>query len=102
MSKQVLTVTSELTNLEPICRFVSGAASNMGMDNDTIYDLQLAVDEACTNIVEHAYQGENKGEIECSCDFDQVSLTIIIRDHGRPFDPSIVSEPVLDAPAGDH
>ena len=37
------------------------------------------------------------GEIECTCDTDDKSLTIIIRDHGKTFDPSSVRPPDLDA-----
>ncbi len=65
-------------------------------DSDT-YSIELAIDEACTNIIEHAYQGENRGDIECTCESNDVCLTVVIRDHGKPFDPSSVVTPNLDA-----
>lgn len=45
---------------------VSGIANRMGFSYDDIEDLKLAVSEACTNAVDHAYCG-GEGEIEVSC-----------------------------------
>jgi serine/threonine-protein kinase RsbW len=53
----------------------------------------LAVDEACSNVIEHAYGGEGHGDIECTCRVNNDGLTVIIRDYGCPFDPSLVPEP---------
>jgi serine phosphatase RsbU (regulator of sigma subunit)/anti-sigma regulatory factor (Ser/Thr protein kinase)/putative methionine-R-sulfoxide reductase with GAF domain len=83
--------------LDAIRGFAAQAARDAGMDDSDTYSVELAMDEACTNIIEHAYQGENKGDIECTCETDDACLHIIIRDHGKPFDPSTVSEPDLDA-----
>jgi serine/threonine-protein kinase RsbW len=66
------------------------------MQDSEVNAVELAVDEACSNIVEHAYRGVKKGEIECTCDAGPEALTIILRDHGRPFDVSAVPEPDLD------
>ena len=51
------------------------------------------MDEACSNIIEHAYGGEDKGEIECTCNDTNDGLEIIIRDDGRPFDPKLIPSP---------
>ena len=83
--------------MDTIRGFATQAARDAGMDDSETYAVELAVDEACTNIIEHAYQGENRGEIECTCDSNNVCLTVIIRDHGKPFDPSTVVTPDLDA-----
>jgi len=55
----------------------------------------LALDEACTNIIEHAYGGEGHGDITCTCVINSAGLTIVLRDHGRPFDPASTQEPNL-------
>ncbi len=83
--------------LDTIRGFASQAARDAGMDDSETYAIELAIDEACTNIIEHAYQGENRGDIECTCDSNNACLTFVIRDHGKPFDPSTVSTPDLDA-----
>ena len=80
-------------SLAGIRKFVSESASNAGFDDKDIYAVELAVDEACSNIIEHAYGGEGKGEIICTCNDINIGLEIILRDDGKRFDPEGVSPP---------
>jgi serine/threonine-protein kinase RsbW len=80
-------------SLAGIRKFVSEAASNAGFNDKDIYAVELAVDEACSNIIEHAYGGEGKGEIICTCNDINNGLEIILRDDGKRFDPEGVSPP---------
>ena len=89
------------TSLPEISDFVARAAQDAGLDSKGVYAVRLAVDEACTNIIEHGYGGEGKGKIECSCEFDSEALTIELRDWGKTFDPSQVPEPDFDVPLED-
>ncbi len=57
----------------------------------------MAVDEACSNIIEHAYGGEGKGNIECTCQHEASGLVIVLHDQGRPFKPEEVEPPNLSA-----
>ena len=77
--------------------FTGQAARDAGMDDAEVYAVKLAVDEACTNIIEHAYREEAKGKIEITCNITPEGLTVILRDHGRSFDPSTVPAPDLSA-----
>ena len=76
-----------LDSLEKIRDFVLRAARQAGLDETAIYAIELSVDEACTNIIEHAYGGEDRGNIEVSCIADGRGLTIRLRDTGKPFNP---------------
>ena len=80
-------------SLAGIRKFVFEAASEAGFDDKEIYSVELAVDEACSNIIEHAYGGEGKGDIVCTCNDINNGLEIILKDDGEPFDPSDVSPP---------
>jgi len=64
------------------------------------YNMQLAVQEACTNIVDHAYDGQGGGQIavEISLDSAPRRLTIDLYDCGQPFDESQTADPSLDEP----
>ena len=55
----------------------------------------LAVDEACTNIIKHAYQYATDQEIEVSVFPNHDSFEISIYDSGRSFDPAEIREPDL-------
>jgi serine/threonine-protein kinase RsbW len=88
---------AQFDQLEPIRQFTGQAAKDFGMTEAEVYAIQFAVDEACTNVIEHAYRGIEGGDIECTCDSDGDKMTILLRDHGRPFDPSTVPVPDLKA-----
>ena len=84
-------------SLDAIDRFVAEAAEGAGFDSCTVYRVQLAVDEACSNIIEHAYGGEDRGVIECSWHIRKGDLIIVLRDYGRAFDPASVPAPDTEA-----
>ncbi len=91
-----LTVPGRYDRLAEICAFVAQAAVEAGLDEATSGRCQLAVDEACTNVIEHGYGGEGKGNIEIVCAPRPGELTITIRDQGREFDPTQAPDPKLD------
>ncbi len=70
-------------------------AQDAGFESFAVYSIEMAVDEACSNIIEHAYQGEGKGNIRCECNVSRESITITLIDQGKTFDPSSVPEPNL-------
>ena len=88
-----LTVPGRFDRLAEICAFVAEAATSAGLDEADSGRCQLAVDEACTNIIEHGYGGEDKGQIEIVCDHRPGELTIKIRDRGTAFDPTQAPDP---------
>ncbi|MFN2150145.1 MAG: ATP-binding protein [Anaerolineales bacterium] len=83
-------------SLEKIADFIAQAAQEAGFDNKGIYAIKLAVDEACSNIIEHGYGGEESGEICCDYEVLQDGLKISIKDWGKPFNPDEIPEPNFD------
>jgi serine/threonine-protein kinase RsbW len=96
-TSQTLTFPGQFDSLAPVSEFVTLAAKAAGLDARAVYAVQMAVDEACSNIIEHAYGGEGRGTIECACHINDDGLIVVIRDHGRPFDPTSIPEPDLHA-----
>lgn len=84
-------------SLDGIREFVGKAAEDFGFKEKDVYAVQMAVDEACSNIIEHAYGGECQDQIECTCIFELKALTIQIIDCGERFNPLEIPEPDLDA-----
>ena len=93
--KHTLTVPGRFEYLSAIADFVAETGQKAGFDQDTIFHVQMAVDEACSNVIEHAYEGKNKGDITLRCDCEKNKWTITIHDTGHPFDPGAVPEPNL-------
>lgn len=91
-----LNVTSDVANLEIIADFVKKAVQKANLDAQDIFAVQMAVDEACTNVIEHAYAGE-PGDIYLTCEAKPGECIITIRDNGRPFNPEAIPPPDLDS-----
>jgi serine/threonine-protein kinase RsbW len=85
-------------HLEDISQMVGQAAEKAGLDDSGVYAVQLAVDEACTNIIEHAYGGEGLGLIDVTTHVKPTCLIVQLRDFGRPFDPASIPVPQTNLP----
>jgi len=90
-----LTVDGCFENLATIADFVIKAAQASGLDEKATFEVQMAVDEACTNIIQHSYGGEGRGEIALRCELADGDFVVTIRDHGRHFNPEAVPPPDL-------
>ena len=88
-------------SLNKIRKFVARFAKQAGLSDDGIYAVKLAVDEACSNIIEHGYGGEGKGKIDCTCLVQDRGLQITLRDWGEPFDPDRIGPPDFSKPIED-
>lgn len=95
MSK--VTFDADFDNLDEIREFVGEAASQVGFSDKEIYSIQLAADEASSNIIEHAYAGIKDGVLEIECIILEGGLKIVMRDQGKSFNPSSVPEPNVNA-----
>jgi serine/threonine-protein kinase RsbW len=98
--KSEFTFESRLDNLPKIAEFVTEAMKRFGIGKlKDIYAVQLSVDEACTNIIQHAYPNKNEGKIEIQCllSSEGNNLTVNIVDWGKPFDPTVVSKPDIES-----
>jgi serine/threonine-protein kinase RsbW len=89
---------AEFESLSDFRDFIKAACAEHALiDDQTCYDMQLAVDEACTNIITHGYAGMNPGTMILDMEIynDQVRLTIT--DFGHPFEPCEPPAPDLQA-----
>ena len=98
MGEFEICVTSNMANLTKIARFASERARLAGMGEDQVFDVQMAVDEACANAMEHAYKGRQDGEIHVCCYVEKDEFVVRVTDYGKPFDPSSIPPPDLSAP----
>ena len=92
-----ITFPAKFEFLDEIREFVAQVAREGGFTEKEIYSLQLAADEAASNIIEHAYEGIANGSLDINCNMQGDKLVITMRDSGRPFDPSKVKQPNLKA-----
>jgi len=85
-----LQVPSSPENLAMIREFVARVGAQAGLSEDDVAKLELVVDEACANVIEHAYGNDVSQEITVRATFDDKEIRIGIVDAGCGFDPSNV------------
>lgn len=97
MPFRTLTLEASLEALAAISEFIVAQARSAGLDDHAIWEVQLATDEAATNVIQHSYR-QSPGPITISADKVDGSFVVTISDRGRAFDPEKVPEPDLVSP----
>lgn len=69
---------------------ISGIATRMNFSVEEIEDIKIAISEACTNSVQHAYAEGVEGRIHIECEMIPDKLVITVSDAGRGFDTGIL------------
>lgn len=93
MKPQSLHIESRTDKLIAVREFVSEAARRFGFQEEDVSKIALAVDEACTNIIKHAYKFDPGKEITVSIRSDNGAFEVVIRDRGKEFDPRRIQSP---------
>lgn len=88
---------ADVTQLGAIREFVAEASRSLGAGERVVLDLQLAVDEICSNSVRHGYGGRG-GLLEVTVERAGQSIKVVVRDWGRAFDPELIPDPEFDIP----
>ncbi len=91
--KLALTIPSRTDRLHEVRAFVSDAAREFGFSDDDVNSIALAVDEACTNIIKHAYRFATDREITVAIRMSAPEFEVLIADRGNHFDPNRVTMP---------
>lgn len=77
-----LSLPARSENLAVVRRALSDFAASLGVEDDTIGDLRLAVNEACSNVVRHAYEGDD-GAMKVEARPIGEYLVVVVHDEGR-------------------
>lgn len=99
VGERQLRITGVLENVWVACEFVVTQARELGMEERAIHHCYLAVDEACTNIIEHGYSSSCETcIIDITCQSDAQQFKITIADDSPPFNPLLRPDPDVQAP----
>ncbi len=82
-----LKLPARAENVAVVRHAFGGFAEALSVDEQTLADIKLAVTEACTNVVIHAYEDGDEGDLEVDASIDDRLLTVVIRDNGRGIVP---------------
>jgi serine/threonine-protein kinase RsbW len=93
ISENELTISSSTNNLTVVREFIESFGKEIHLSKREISHISLAVDEACTNIIKHAYKNNKNEKIKIKIKFKNNKLSIKLIDKGYKFDPQIIPEP---------
>ncbi len=82
-----LTIKNEIEELTKLPEFVDTVCEEAGVDMALIASLNLALEEAATNVVLYAYEGK-EGMVVIDAFYNSEYLKFVITDNGIPFDPT--------------
>jgi serine/threonine-protein kinase RsbW len=95
-----LTLPAVASNVALIRQVLAGLADDLGVDTAQGADMKIAVTEACTNVVVHAYPG-GYGPVETEMTLLAQGLVVSVRDRGTDFKPSMPLAPNPATQSGD-
>jgi serine/threonine-protein kinase RsbW len=93
VKSQTLNIESRTERLIAVREFISQTAREFGFGDEDVSKIALAVDEACTNIIKHAYKYEPGHTITVTVRSRNGGFEVSIRDTGREFNPSLIPTP---------
>ena len=93
MRPETIHIESRTDRLIAVREVVSEAARLFGFADEEVSKIALAVDEACTNVIKHAYKFDPTRDIAVTIRADSDTFQVIIQDTGAQFDPSKVQSP---------
>lgn len=93
----ILTRAAELDALPVFREFIARTCTRLGVSDEISFELQLACDEAATNVIRHGYQGMNPGSIMLELRPQAKKIIMVLSDFGHPFEPVETEAPDVDA-----
>ena len=92
-----LIMKNEMTEVGRLRGFFFSVCREHGIDDETAKTLNLALEEWVANVIGYAYPKGMRGHVEVTADVKDEVLTLVIKDHGTPFDPTQHAEVDIDA-----
>lgn len=93
--KEEIQVPANIDYLGELRNFVTKAGRKHNFSDTIVNAFKLSIDEAATNIIKHAYR-DWEGMIKMRIIIKSNSMTVLLIDQGKYFDPSRVKNPDLD------
>ncbi|MDL2243103.1 ATP-binding protein [Bacteroidales bacterium OttesenSCG-928-K03] len=81
-----VSIINDIKFIEPVLSAITSVAQHYGISQKDIAQLALATEEAIVNVINFAYNPNEKAFIDVMIEIDDLDFTVIVRDKGKPFD----------------
>lgn len=104
-SERHLILHNDIREIPQLAAFMETIAAETKMDSSLAMSMNLALEEAVSNVILYAYPKGSDGLVDIEAFIREDRLDFIITDSGVPFDPTTVADPdvtldVKDRPVG--
>jgi serine/threonine-protein kinase RsbW len=87
MPDMELSLPAKAENIALIRHAFGALGEVLDLDEQLMSDIRLAVTEACSNVVVHAYAGRTAGPLDVCATLNDGELTVVVRDEGPGITP---------------
>jgi len=103
--KRRLVLHNDIREIPELAVFLEGIARQVSLEPGMVANLNLALEEAVTNVMMYAYPDGTSGLVDVQAEWEDGMLRFRITDSGTPFDPTAVPDAdtslgVMDRPIG--
>jgi sigma-B regulation protein RsbU (phosphoserine phosphatase) len=85
-------LSNDVQEVPVLSVFISGICEDMHFDKLTRAGVNLAIEEAVVNVMNYAYPKGAKGDIHLTVTAENEIVSFVLRDNGKPFDPTSVEK----------
>lgn len=94
-----LTLTNDVSQISKLGEWTRIICNRNGIsDHTSLFNIQLAVEEAVVNVMNYAYPGQKNQPIYLEAKVEESAIDFIIRDNGVQYDPTQNESPDIDLP----
>lgn len=90
--KKKLILKNEISEISKLATFIDEVGEEMSLSPELIFNLNLVLEEAVSNVILYAYPKEEHQEISLSVQKKGNSIILILTDSGMEFDPTLIPD----------
>ena len=104
--QEVLNIRNDIQSLPLVNEWIEQCCEEAGLGLDWVMKFQLVIEEMVSNVIFYAYDPQQQeAAIELRFTWEAGTVSILLRDWGKPFDPTAKEDPditlsVDDRPIG--
>lgn len=97
--KKQLTLFNDINEISKLAPFVEEIGEELSLSPELVFNLNLVLEEAVSNVILYAYPKQMGKEINVQAAYSNQNLIFVLTDSGEPFDPTLVPEADISLPA---
>lgn len=90
--ERILVLNNEISEISRLATFIEELGEELNLPPDLLFNLNLVLEEAVSNVILYAYSKEEKQEIVLYARKSEKNLTFVLTDEGKEFDPTQAPE----------